>query len=146
LKQSADEATIRQCQKLGRNEPENPPGIEERETRPCEGSSALTFRVRYPGQITNYAASPISISSINLAWPIANGKETSAKLNGVEIYAPDLNPPSATINTGQKVNVAGCSIGQSQTSTLAFIFASNAVTTQNSYIPYYVSTLIWEAK
>ena len=102
--------------------------------KPCEGGSSLTFSGKQVSwQITNYGASPISISSINLAWPTANGKETSVRLNGVEIYSPDLNPPSATINSGWKVNAAGRSIGPGQTSTLAFVFANTASTSQNAY-------------
>ena len=102
--------------------------------KPCEGGSSLAISGKQVSwQITNYAVSPISISSIYLAWPTANGKETSVRLNGVEIYSPDLNPPSATINTGWKVNAAGRSIGAGQTSTLAFLFANTASTTQNAY-------------
>jgi hypothetical protein len=102
--------------------------------KPCEGSNALTFSGRQVSwQISNYAANPISISRISLAWPAANKKEMKVMLGGVEIYSPDLAPPSATINSGWKGTVAARSIGPGKTSTLTFEFETTASTNQNGY-------------
>ncbi len=100
----------------------------------CEGANALTFSGKQVSwQITNYAATPISISSIYLIWPAANKKEMKVKLDGVEIYSPDLAPPSATISSGWKGTIDARSIGPGETSTLTFEFETTASTNQNAY-------------
>lgn len=98
------------------------------------GSDALTFSGKQVSwKITNNGAEPQDISSIYLAWPSVNKKEMKVMLDGVEIYSPDLVPPSATINSGWKGTVAARTIGPGKTATLTFEFESNACTDQSGY-------------
>ena len=98
------------------------------------GSEALTFSGKQVSwKITNNGAEPQDISSIYLAWPSVNKKEMKVMLNGVEIYSPDLVPPSATINSGWKGTVAARTIGPGKTATLTFEFETTACTDQNGY-------------
>ncbi len=98
------------------------------------GSDALTFNGKVVSwKITNNGAGPQDISSIYLAWPSINKKEVKVKLDGVEIYSPDLAAPSATINSGWKGTVAARTIGPGKTATLTFEFESNACTDQSGY-------------
>lgn len=98
------------------------------------GSNALAFNGKVVSwEITNSGAEPLDISSIYLAWPSINKKEVKVKLDGVEIYSPDLVAPSATINSGWKGTVAARTIGPGKTSILTFEFESNACTDQSGY-------------
>jgi len=103
----------------------------------CEvtGSDTLTFDdKKVDWQITNYGDDPLTISSIYLEWPESNKKLMKVKLDGVEIFSPDLSPTSATIDSGWKGSISDRTIGAGETSTLRFEFERSASSYPNDYV------------
>ncbi|MEK9139024.1 MAG: hypothetical protein AAB393_18045, partial [Bacteroidota bacterium] len=83
--------------------------------------------------LTNKGACPVTISSISISWPAANGKLKEVELDGHEIFDHDRMPTSTVINSGWKGSASKRTIKAGHTEVLEFEFDKTASTKASLY-------------